>query len=145
MNRFTIIDDVFDDGDKYTKTRNAPLNFSGKSELGMMYNKRVGSVNDRPDESDMIIDISEAKERHPRMPMAASRLQSSEEVVVPPLQFPPLPPHPRNQMYQDMQCRDVFEHIENCPICNSYVKRDTKFYWMIIAILVIIIFVITKK
>jgi len=43
-----------------------------------------------------------------------------------------------------LQCRDVFTHVENCPLCKSYFRHDAKFYWMIIAILIIIIMVINR-
>jgi hypothetical protein len=43
-----------------------------------------------------------------------------------------------------LQCRDVFTHVENCPLCKSYFRHDAKFYWMIIAILIVIILVITR-
>lgn len=44
-----------------------------------------------------------------------------------------------------LACRDVFVHVENCPLCKSYFKHDAKFYWMIIAILIIVIFLMNKN
>ena len=55
-----------------------------------------------------------------------------EEVVYPPPQI------------QMCGCRDVFDHVETCPICASFYKRD-KFYMMIIAFLVLIIFYLLHK
>ena len=43
-----------------------------------------------------------------------------------------------------LQCRDVFTHVENCPICSSYFKKDVKFYWLIIGILIVVILLLTK-
>ncbi len=45
----------------------------------------------------------------------------------------------------EVSCRDAFNHVENCPICSSYFKKDIKFYWLIIAILVIIIILLTRN
>ena len=41
-------------------------------------------------------------------------------------------------------CMDFFNHLENCPLCTGHYKKD-KFYMIIIAILVFIIFYLLHK
>jgi len=43
-----------------------------------------------------------------------------------------------------LNCRDVFEHIQNCPICEGYFKKD-KFYLIIIGILILVILYLMNK
>ena len=35
-------------------------------------------------------------------------------------------------------CRDIFDHVEDCPICSGHYKRE-KFFYIIIGILVLLI------
>jgi len=51
-----------------------------------------------------------------------------------------------NQNYQDgLACRNVFIHMENCPLCSQYYKKDIKFYWLIIIILMVVLLFISVK
>ena len=51
-----------------------------------------------------------------------------------------------NGNYQDgLGCRDVFIHMENCPLCSQYYKKDIKFYWLIIIILLIVLLFVSVK
>ena len=50
-----------------------------------------------------------------------------------------------NREFDHISCKDAFIHIENCPICSNYFKKDVKFYWLIIAILIVVIIVMTRK
>lgn len=54
---------------------------------------------------------------------ARQRNQSNENVTNQPCQ--PI----------DYNCRDVFEHINDCPVCSSLIKNQKRSYLMIIAIL----------
>jgi hypothetical protein len=50
------------------------------------------------------------------------------------------------EMRKSLQCIDVFRHVETCPVCSSYFKKDIRFCWIIIAILIIaLIFMVMKK
>lgn len=49
------------------------------------------------------------------------------------------------QNYHNISCRDIFSHVEVCPICSSYFKKDVKFYWLIIIILVVVILLLTRN
>ena len=44
-----------------------------------------------------------------------------------------------------LSCRDVFGHVENCPLCKSYFRHDAKFYWLIKGVLIVIILLITRN
>ena len=50
-----------------------------------------------------------------------------------------------SQYTQKIHCRDSFDHILNCDICKSYIDRDTKLYWMIIIVLLIVIACLSRK
>ncbi len=44
----------------------------------------------------------------------------------------------------NLQCREVFMHVENCQLCKSYYNKDVKLYWIIIIILIVIILLLTR-
>jgi hypothetical protein len=44
-----------------------------------------------------------------------------------------------------IQCKDIFDHVDSCPMCTSYFKKDIKFYWLIIAILIGVIFMTIRN
>jgi len=44
-----------------------------------------------------------------------------------------------------IHCIDAFSHMEDCPVCSSYMKKDIKFYWFIIIILLGIILLLSSK
>ncbi len=54
-------------------------------------------------------------------------------------------PENYNVFNDGMNCRDVVNHVENCPLCNSHFKKDLKFYWFVIVILIIILAVMCRK
>ncbi len=43
-----------------------------------------------------------------------------------------------------LSCREVFDHVEDCPVCSGHFKKD-KFYLIIITILLLIIFYLMNK
>ena len=53
--------------------------------------------------------------------------------------------HQQQRHMDTLQCRDVYMHVENCPICSNYFKKDVKFYWMIIGILILTILLLTRN
>jgi hypothetical protein len=62
-----------------------------------------------------------------------------------------MPPPPSQQILQSPQqqcvisCYDVYEHIENCPICRKFYKQDNTVYLVIIAILALMCALLLKK
>ena len=48
------------------------------------------------------------------------------------------------RMHEDIDCRRIFHHIDNCPICKKFYKNDT-FYLVIIAALILIIALLLKR
>ena len=143
MNEYTIIEDIFGDEDKNQVT--AARGFVGRAHVpdDLRPRGKISRVSQRPD----IPDLSDVDPR-----MGNPQIDRG---------YPPTPPFPDIQLamgamnqqqgptlypgVDSLQCRDVFTHVENCPICSSYFKRDTKFYWLIIGILVIVILLLTRN
>jgi hypothetical protein len=44
-----------------------------------------------------------------------------------------------------IQCKDIFDHVDSCHMCTSYFKKDVNFYWLIIAILLSIILLLSRN
>lgn len=42
-------------------------------------------------------------------------------------------------------CRNIYEHIEECPVCNKYYKQSNRFYIFIIIILVLFILFLLRR
>ena len=64
---------------------------------------------------------------------------TDEEQIQSQIQYPPENKNSHNNKRRQLRCIDVFKHIETCPICSSYFKKDIKFSWILIFILVLII------
>lgn len=136
MDSYTIIEDIFGDDDRNQIT--AARGFVGRTHTpdDMKQRGKVGRVSERPDmpsfdqprRNQQHIQIQQEDPTSMISPMLNSMAQ--QPVIYPGVDI--------------LQCRDVFNHVENCPICSSYFKKDVKFYWLIIAILVVVIILITK-
>ena len=49
-------------------------------------------------------------------------------------------------MFQhQIHCIDAYTHMEECALCSSYFKKDVKFYWLIIAILLLLVILLASK
>lgn len=44
-----------------------------------------------------------------------------------------------------INCKDLLEHVNNCPLCQNYYKNDVLPYIIIIFILVVILIILLKK
>lgn len=148
MDNYTIIEDIF--GEEPRNQVTSARGFVGQHHIpnelrnqSRQQPNRIGKVNERPE-----IEFQSSFNRQP--PMMDN---------VPP-HLLPRPPVFQNAMNETMNqdlprqmmndndfllCKDVFNHVENCPICNNYFKKDVKFYWLIIGILVIIILLLTRN
>jgi hypothetical protein len=90
-------------------------------ETRVMRNTRgVGKPNERPDIPEPVFHERRKMNDAPQMEM-----------------FSPYTP--------EIQCKQVFSHIENCAICSGYLKKDVKFYWFVIFVLVMVILFLTRK
>jgi hypothetical protein len=49
------------------------------------------------------------------------------------------------QNFNKMNCRDIYNHIDNCPICNKYYKQSNRTYIIIIIFLVLIILLLIRQ
>jgi len=52
---------------------------------------------------------------------------------------------PQQSEHSHYSCRGVYEHMEECPMCSDYFKKETKFYWLIIGILLLIVLYLLRK
>lgn len=140
MNDYTIIEDVFGDDDNRNQIT-AARGFLGKSHIpDDLRPKR--SRGERPD----IPDLTNFQRPQPGVqPEYRDSMGGIQEQMIPSMNMM-IPQGPTVYPGVDsLQCRDVFTHVENCPICSSYFKKDVKFYWLIIGILVVIILLLTRK
>jgi hypothetical protein len=49
------------------------------------------------------------------------------------------------QNFNKMNCRDIYNHIDNCPICSKYYKQSNRIYVIIIIFLVLIILLLIRQ
>lgn len=143
MDSYTVIEDVFgDDGGQNQLT--AARGFVGHSHVPedmrpSVRNNKVGKVSERPDfpELDPRLQNRGAplfpsmKIQNETMSPMVSALVSNGPSIYPGV--------------DSLACRDIFTHVENCPLCKSYFRHDAKFYWLIIGILIVIILLITRN
>jgi hypothetical protein len=55
-------------------------------------------------------------------------------------------PQPHTQQSQlHISCRNIYEHIENCPMCNKYYKQSNRSYILVIVFLVLIILLLLRQ
>jgi len=50
-----------------------------------------------------------------------------------------------NNTHLQISCRNIYEHIENCPICNKYYKQSNRTYVLIIIFLILIILLLIRQ
>lgn len=147
METYTIIDDLFDDEDGQRNQLTAARGFVGQShvpeDMRPPGRGRTGKVSQRPDLPDF---DPRANRGNPQL-SPQMRLQSQNDNNMSPMvrALVSSNEHTTYPGLDSLPCRDVFTHVENCPLCKSYFRHDAKFYWMIIAILIVIILLITRN
>jgi hypothetical protein len=96
-------------------------------------------------------------------------LNSSNRILQPPLQSSIQPSQQSQQQYQQpsqinrissnqqiqgmtataltshISCRNIYDHIENCPICSKYYKQSNRIYILIIIFLILIILLLLRQ
>jgi len=80
-----------------------------------------------------------------RLPPAEGPLMYSQQVSPSQLVDMPPPPVYHQQEPRHITCYEVYEHIENCPICKKFYKQDNTIYLVIIAILALVCALLLKK
>lgn len=143
MDSYTIIEDmnVFGIPDPQNQVT-AARGFVGQPHVpeDMRPNSRgrVGKVSNRPDFPE--------REFDPRMNYQPQMKMQNDDNNMSPMVSALVSSGPSIYPGVDsLACRDVFTHVENCPLCKSYFRHDAKFYWLIIGILIIIILLITRN
>jgi len=144
MDTYTIIEDVFEN-DNAQNQITAARGFVGQPHVpedlrstGRNNTGRVGSkVSERPDFQDLDPRrMAPPPMNIPQRPSGGTMSPMMNALTQGPSVYPGV---------DSLACRDVFTHVENCPLCKSYFRHDAKFYWMIIAILIAIILLITRN
>jgi hypothetical protein len=91
-------------------------------------------------------------------------LNSSNRILQPPFHSPPsqqssqqqsslnkISPNQQIQGTTDtsvishINCRNIYDHIENCPICSKYYKQSNRIYILIIIFLILIILLLLRQ
>lgn len=142
------IDDIMDSKNQITGARSYIQRNHVPNDL--QRGGRIGKVSSRPDMPDLSFDpnamnnmpIQTGNRFHPQAggisgPLYPTKQKQSMSEITPIMPIPQI-------VENSISCRSVFEHVENCPICESYFRRDIKLYWFIIAVLVIIIFMLLR-
>ena len=60
-------------------------------------------------------------------------------------QQPPRPPPQAQYKYREFSCREVSDHIEDCPICQKFYKQDNNVHLILIILLSVICVLLLKK
>ena len=47
--------------------------------------------------------------------------------------------------FNKMNCRDIYNHINECPICNKYYKQSNRTYILVIIFLILIILLLFRQ
>lgn len=143
MDYYTIIEDIFEDEEQNQIT--AARGYVGRShvpdDMRIPHRQKVGKVSERPDMPN-VEDIrrSMVSQQNQNIQFQDKDISQGISQMGMMMNGPTLYPSVDN-----LQCRDVFNHVENCPVCSSYFKKDVKFYWLIIAILIVVILILTKN
>ena len=62
-----------------------------------------------------------------------------------PLEQPPQYIHQKEIIKEPITCKDVYEHIETCPVCKRFYKQDNTVLIIVIAFLAILCILLIKK
>ena len=107
----------------------------------MIRNKLQNQINPRLPFSDNNISSANNFNRILRQPQPQPQPQPQIQIQQ---------PQPQIQIQSQPQlshlhCRNIYEHIEECPICNKYYKQSNRFYIFIIIILVLFIIFLLRR
>ncbi len=118
---YTIIEDLFDENDtRVDNNHNMRKYTNNVVEKEVMKNEAPSKV------SPPVIEV-------PREKFSVTNANQNDYMKV-------------NDINHELSCKDVFNHVENCPMCSSYFKKDSKFYIIIILILgMIILYLLNSK
>jgi hypothetical protein len=76
------------------------------------------------------------------------QMYSSQNPYMNQSQPPPPPQHHQPMQHpvmKEMGCSDILKHLSDCPICKNYYMCDYKYYWLIIGILLLVIFLQSRR
>lgn len=158
---FTIIEDIFDNNSNensnlqkdYSFTRTADLNsarqpypFSDIPSLSydenMIKNKYNRQINPRVLAS-QYNSMSNTNRILQQQYVPNENKIIQKNVIEPVLNVPSQVSTPNNHL--QISCKNIYDHIENCPICNKYYKQSNRTYILIIIFLVLIILLLLRQ
>lgn len=108
----------------------------------MIKNKLNRQVNPRSiaNEYNSIYNSNRMLQPPPSLPSQVQQKQSHQANTI-----QSIPPSHISQSPHRISCRDIFDHIEHCPVCTKYYKHSNRSYIMIIIFLVLIILLLIRQ
>lgn len=82
--------------------------------------------------------------QYPQYPIGTSVLASSPQMGPSNMQMM-MPSNMSSNMLKAMNCIDVSDHANNCPVCTKIYKPSTNIYVIIILALIILCFILGRK
>ena len=61
------------------------------------------------------------------------------------IQVRPVMPPQHEVLMSRITCRNIYDHVENCPFCQKYYKQSNRTYILIIVFLVLIILLLLRQ
>ena len=171
---FTIIEDIFDTDTQNNGSLN-DLNYNREISQSFNRNKRdtsflrtldnnsartpypMGSIASLSYDEDMIKNKL-SRQINPRsLASQYNSMSTSNRILQPPsnvklnelpnsnMQVRPVIPPPHDNSMYHITCRNIYDHVENCPFCQKYYKQSNRTYILIIVFLVLIILLLLRQ
>lgn len=168
---FTIIEDIFDTDVPNNRSSN-DLNDDG--EMSQFFNRKndtsflrtidtnsarspypMGNIPSLSYNEDMIKNKL-SRQINPRsLASQYNSMSTSNRILQPPpnkandvqksIQVRPVMPPPHDNSMYHITCRNIYDHVENCPFCQKYYKQSNRTYILIIVFLVLIILLLLRQ
>jgi hypothetical protein len=159
---FTILEDIFDNDNINDNNDNAKRDYSFLRSLDTTSLRPLYPSSNIPTlsyDEDMIKNKITRQMNSRIMNNDYNSLNSSNRILIPSIpnqtngningnQNPNIkPPQNVNRIISppQMTCRNIYEHIENCPMCSKYYKQSNRTYILIIIFLVLIILLLLRQ
>ena len=155
---FTIIEDIFDTDNSNDNELNNNINDKSFLRTIDSYSVRppypMSNIPSLSYDEDMIKNKL-SRQINPRsLATQYNSMSNTNRIMQPPQQnivmneqpkvIMPVKPMHNNSM-SELTCRNVYEHIENCPFCQKYYKQSNRTYILIIVFLVLIILILLRQ
>ena len=171
---FTIIEDIFDTEselipNEYNQkksflrtsdnssihysypTGNIPMLSYDEEMIKRKFNKQVNSrsisneYNSLNNSNRILQPPSQSSQQQLSPIQQSSQQQSSQINRISPLSNQQIQGMTGTSLTSHISCRNIYDHIENCPICNKYYKQSNRMYILIIIFLILIILLLLRQ